>query len=81
MRLPPSHEILLHHSYTEKGTKYTLFLATGSDDLYSDRVYLIYHCFKDWVQINGGFFVSLENLTALDLLPDNLESVLQTKFT
>ena len=79
VRLPPSHEILLHHSYTEKGAKYTLFLATGSDNLYSDRVYLIYHCFKDGVQLNGGFFVSLENLTALDLLPDNLEKCFANK--
>ena len=81
--LPPGHKILLHHSFTAND-KYmsTIFLANGSDNVYSQsNPYIILHRYDKYGdQVNCGFFMSPETLMATEFLPDNLKKSLTSYF-
>ena len=82
VNLPPGHKIIIHHTYTTKTADCSIFIAVGSDKLFPKKQpYLMYHEFLDGVQVSGGFFISPERLTALDLLPDDLEKSLAANIT
>lgn len=81
--VPSGHKILLHHTFTtDESCISTVFLATGSDKVYSNKdPYIIYHRYdKQGVQINSGFFISPETLSPTSFLPDDLDKCLTSYF-
>lgn len=81
--VPSGHKIILHHTFTtDENHVSTIFLATGSDEVYSKKnPYIIYHRYdKQGVQIDSGFFISLETLSPTTFLPDKLDKCLTAYF-
>ena len=70
--LPKGHSMLLHHTNLSKdGVHVSLFLCIGKGSGYSlDKPYLIWHHDHSGVRVTAGFFISPEDLTATDFLPD-----------
>lgn len=70
--LPAGHRILVHRSYNlGEGIGDTLFLAVGSDEVYSlDKPYALYHHYEPGLQLHYGNFVSPFNLEARESLLD-----------
>ena len=71
--LPQKHKILLHKHYTyEGGLSETLFFAVGTVGVYSiETPYVIFHHSIPGLQFHIGFFVSPNDFTAQDYLPDD----------
>lgn len=81
--VPSGHKIILHYTFLmDENFVSTIFLATGSDKIFSKKnPYIIYHrCDKQGVQINSGFFISPETLSPTGFLPDDLDKCLTTYF-
>lgn len=72
--LPENHHILLHHTFHQGQRKgFSVFLAVGQeqDTEYSiERPYIIFHKYSPGLDITTGFFISRQNLTALDYLSE-----------
>ena len=74
IQLPSSHRILLHYLIPYNEVEETLFLCVGSGGEYIlQRPYIIYHYFKNGYQFSSGFFVSADDLTAQEFLPETRE--------
>ena len=71
--LPHGHKILLHkHFVYDEGLNETLFLAVGRENEYTiEKPYVIFHHSIPGLQFHIGFFISPDDFTAQDFLPDN----------
>ena len=82
--LPKSHYVLLHYIITlEQGNQETVFLCVGDDENYScHKPYVIYHYFRqDGLQLSAGFFISVDDLSAQEFLPETSDKFEVDKLT
>ena len=72
IELPVSHRILLHYLIPLNEGEETLFLCVGDVGDYSLRKpYIIYHYFLREFELMSAFFISPEDLTAKEFLPES----------
>ena len=84
LRLPKFHHVLLHYLIPLKqDAQETMFLCVGNDESYSYyKPYVIYHYFQqDGFQLSAGFFISLNDLSAQEFLPDTADKFEVDKLT
>lgn len=75
--LPHNHKIVFHANYRVDSSEITIFLAVGFGGAYSfDKPYVLYHSFSPGIQFSVGFFISAENFSVLELLPDKKPKLL-----
>ena len=82
--LPKSHCVLLHYIIPlEQGVEETMFLCVGNDENYSSRKpYIIYHYFrKGGLQLSAAFFISPDDLSAQEFLPQTADMFEVDKIT
>ena len=71
VELPDKHCILIHYLINLKEGEETLFLCVGNGGQYSvQKPYVIYHYFKSGLELSSGFFISPNDLTAQEFLPE-----------
>lgn len=78
--LPNNHNILLHHTFHQGQREgFSVFLAAGQDTKYSiENPYIIWHQYNPGLEVTAGFFISRQNLSALDYLSEGkLHAVLR----
>lgn len=73
IELPHQHRVLLHYLIIHKDSSQdTLFLCAGTGGNYSlKRLYVIYHYFKGGFELAAAFFISSDDLTAQEFLPES----------
>lgn len=82
IELPIGHRILLHYFITFNECQETMFLCIGDDDNRSVRKpYVIYHYFKAGFQLTTAFFISPNDLTAQEFLPETRNIIEVKKIT
>ena len=72
VELPKGHRMLIHGTCeTDKDHGDTFFLAVGNGSLFpQDRPYLIHYHYEPAVKVSFGYFVSPDDLSAQEFLPD-----------
>ena len=80
LSLPGGHKLLLHQtllSKTEDNGGVTYFLCIGNDDgdYLSNKPYIVWHRFMPGLHINYGFFISIEDFSLQNMLPDKHSKV------
>lgn len=84
MTLPKSHHVLLHYIIPlGQGSEETMFLCIGNDEVYSYcKPYVIYHYLRhDGLQLSTGFFISPDDLSAQEFLPETTDMFEVDKLT
>ena len=84
INLPKSHHILLHYVIPlNESVQETLFLCVGNEEGYShSKPYVIYHYFRqDGLQLSAGFFISPDDLSAQEFLPETADMFEVDKLT
>lgn len=82
VELPTGHRLLLHYLITLKGCEETMFLCIGNGGNYSlQKPYVIYHLFKAGFQLTMAFFISANDLTAQEFLPETHNLIELKKMT
>ena len=75
--LPDNHKVVFHATNKVDSLEITIFLVVGLGSLYSfDKPYVIYHSSSPGLQFSIGFFISTENFTVLEMLPDKKPKLL-----
>lgn len=71
--LPDGHSILIHHSHGDQEEGVTALLGIGRSGCYSiNKPYVIYYRYSLGLQVSTAFFVSAEDLTPIEFLPDQM---------
>jgi len=75
--LPDNHKVVFHATNKVNSLEITVFLVVGLGSPYSfNKPYVIYHSSSPGMQFSVGFFISAENFTVLELLPDKKPKLL-----
>ena len=75
--LPDNHKVVFHATNKVDSLEITIFLVVGLGGPYSfNDPYVIYHSSSPGMQFSVGFFISVENFTVLELLPDKKPKLL-----
>jgi len=71
--LPDDHSILIHHSHGDQEEGVTALLGIGRSGCYSvNKPYVIYYRYSLGLQVSTAFFVSAEDLSPIEFLPDQM---------
>ena len=71
--LPDGHSILIHHTHGDQEEGVTALLGIGRSGCYSaNKPYVIYYRYSTGLQVSTAFFVSPDDLSPTEFLPDEM---------